>query len=853
MVNGGFHCCTCTTRYFCHSYLNLSQGWKVNRCLQPSKFRYTLHSTTSSENYRPIGLWSWIKLQVELAGKSNAIPTNKFLVSKNGAEAIAALSAFESHQQDPTNNPVGNSTVDGVPIDARAGCKEVLLSALQDDDDTGSKERRPLVCTAAFRGSGKSTLQAFNMVWFIQRMGEGSVAIEATYNDDQANLLRGADGSSRITTLRQFEHSVALRIAHRLLEQFFAREDALLMAKGSELTREICAMKNPIPDALNAVRSCYDLPVNAKVLLFVDEISKAGCTSSCDASDMLRCLAESLDTYRHELYLSVAAYGAIDIARFATNSNRKLFLQTLAPLYHRHGFVTDLIPQLPFMLHPFYDERLRRLMPYVSLPLQSGPPINPLKFYEELSQLVLRTGGHPRKMKRLFNSLNKFECDLNILNTPNGREAFVVAAWDWIQVNRKYLRDRIDDANPWPEDFRGLYDDKNEPENDQLRAAIESLAIDTTCRFKLPTEALPADTMTDQKAFPAESTAQVETLPVSTTETTVVTVRTNEAVEATLKPHKYSLRGTSLGFCSYLELHGDEIPSGTLLALMPKAIVDKISMLPISALNPCGNALRLLGAALNRYQNSACCAAREKGKALEEVVLASLLLHSRSNNVIEPKVFCAAEHCGDDFKFTASGQRLALTAGPQVEHWDHKCRHWNDIKCFPHKKSGGRRWLSVEEMRNLVIKLIEKKLPGAVFAPSEIFNYAIDLFGLFEVASETLEYVLLAIQVKDWFQGFVTDAAGQRLRADESWRRMRSEVFPNQIMEFELEPGRIARVTVLFLLFTANEPKFELTCSSFEGAGSLITMRNYLPTAAFACESAAKLSCMFKLGPTEEA
>jgi hypothetical protein len=60
-----------------------------------------------------------------------------------------------------------------------------------------------------------------------------------------------------------------------------------------------------------------------------------------------------------------------------------------------------------------------------------------------------------------------------------------------------------------------------------------------------------------------------------------------------------------------------------------------------------------------------------------------------------------------------------------------------------------------------------------------------------------------------------------------------SEFFPDGILT--LENGiEIQRLT---LLFSANELKSPMACLPYEAAISIKTMREWLPTAAFACES----------------
>lgn len=77
--------------------------------------------------------------------------------------------------------------------------------------------RRPLLCNAAARGTGKSVMQAVNMALFKQKFG--GIPIEITFNDDQgiSVFLFNPIASNSLADVQASDAAVALRIIDRAL------------------------------------------------------------------------------------------------------------------------------------------------------------------------------------------------------------------------------------------------------------------------------------------------------------------------------------------------------------------------------------------------------------------------------------------------------------------------------------------------------------------------------------------------------------------------------------------------------------------------------------------------------------
>jgi hypothetical protein len=101
------------------------------------------------------------------------------------------------------------------------------------------------------------------------------------------------------------------------------------------------------------------------------------------------------------------------------------------------------------------------------------------------------------------------------------------------------------------------------------------------------------------------------------------------------------------------------------------------------------------------------------------------------------------------------------------------------------------------------------------------------------------------LQCKDWFRKTIW-REGKQVSIEESWRKRRPLVFPQSDMKVQDKTGKELTVSILHMLFSANEVA-DLICSEDEGVVTIKSMRNWLPTAAYACEAANHLNELFSV------
>jgi hypothetical protein len=211
-------------------------------------------------------------------------------------------------------------------------------------------------------------------------------------------------------------------------------------------------------------------------------------------------------------------------------------------------------------------------------------------------------------------------------------------------------------------------------------------------------------------------------------------------------------------------------------------------------------------------------------KALELVLMSSLLLFSRSNEKFSPSIFCNAYHC-------ASNLNTTNLCGGAVEIMD--------VQRFPSCSYDNMQDVSSTEIIGLVSKLSPGSR-GGVFIPKDPYNLDGEVFGLFKTDTEGY-WALLVFQCKDWFYD-TTEGSNIVMK----WKKNRKDLFPSDEINFTIE-NRNQTVKIFHILFSSNEleQKANLQCTESDGAGTLKTMREWLPTAAYACEGAHKLREIF--------
>jgi hypothetical protein len=144
-----------------------------------------------------------------------------------------------------------------------------------------------------------------------------------------------------------------------------------------------------------------------------------------------------------------------------------------------------------------------------------------------------------------------------------------------------------------------------------------------------------------------------------------------------------------------------------------------------------------------------------------------------------------------------------------------------------------------------VQKLKKSGVHGAFIYPKRQNNIPSDLYGLF--STSTGSYVLLRIQVKDWFQ----DKSKKYVDKDkikyktndivETWRK-HDDYCPRMI---ELEDN--TTVPVISLLFCTNKIQQKIEVGPNEGVITINDMCQWLPFAAHAMQTAAHLREIFSI------
>jgi hypothetical protein len=224
-----------------------------------------------------------------------------------------------------------------------------------------------------------------------------------------------------------------------------------------------------------------------------------------------------------------------------------------------------------------------------------------------------------------------------------------------------------------------------------------------------------------------------------------------------------------------------------------------------------------------------------KGKALELVLMSSLLLYSRSNVKFSPSIFCDVHHCSPELN------EINLLGGNAVEIIN--------VQRFPFCSLNNIKSVPSSEISELVSK-VSPNSPGGVFIPKDNFNLYGDVFGIFRTDIESC-WALLVFQCKDLFLDHVK-RNNSKINFVNELKKYRKTLFPEDEINFTID-NMNKTLKVFHVLCSANELEeiSYLQCTDSDGAGSLKTMRGWLPTAAFACEGAHKLREIFGKLPEE--
>ena len=645
-----------------------------------------------------------------------------------------------------------------------------------------------LLCNAAFRGSGKSTIQEFNLFWFVNETKQ--IGIEVTYNDDQAHLWMGG----KVSDDRTFEQSVAIRMIHRILCWSTDDKTADAIVKDNRMISIISSVSEPILFAMRMVRRLVNAPSDTKIMLGVDELSKAG-NAGYAPSEMLSQLTTDYLDKDASLFLSVSVYGAVDIKQFCTFSSRVLLFQALPPIWHNiQGIDPQSVHLLPMALQPFVDERKR-----INLPYDSAARL----VYSRISKLIQYTAGHPRRVQKLLSALAPFDSivppslmsDLERRGDKGPGETFASLLGAWLDANEKKVKVDLTENGPFPESIDSLVNDLYGPSLSQkdfdksVVRVVEDLAVDCAKRFVLNTPSVSPD-----------------------------------------HRHRATLAGSVEGYTHILTTE-DRFSIGFVPMEVLRTLDDDFEW------GPCGSALVKLKDSVRSYLNYLPNVGkgrnagkglddgkgRNAGKSLEAVVAASMLLYARANRKFPLSTLCAPTHCG---KAIAGFDELR--GGGDIEYID-------SVDSFP-PFTKPEFQLEASHVSDLIHQLAQDSA-GAIIVPKETYNLLGDVFCLFR---KRKEWVLVVVQVKDWFG----DTAKGHQMVDQ-WRKHRS-VTPDSTMQVLNRRKNVTEtVHIVFTLFCANDIPKGIVCGANEGVGNILHMKDWLPTAAYACQNAVQLRSIF--------
>lgn len=685
--------------------------------------------------------------------------------------------------------------IGGVPLEKREPALIVLNHFLLHPFTPGL--RRPVPCSLGTRGTGKTVLQAFNLLWFVQR--KGGLAIEVTFNDDQGGGMWKCAGL--ISNSSNLHAAIALRILHRVLSKklnSIGRATWIIDVQTQllKLLSENCDQQ-PIEAALHVARHWAELSPTAPVLLAVDELIKAapadGAFSTSAMMTNLGSLLE-MDCFRTSpLYLAVTIYASTDLATFATDSNRSLLLQPLPPLLPAMptGLTPEQVKALPLALRVLVDETIRVILPSIEEAV-------PRRVFGRVSQLLQATGGHPRRLCALFGQLQTFQP-----STPLPTVGAPGKGW-----GQKF----VEDLNAW----------------------LENVTMGYRCCLA---------SMRSIEAFNCDDTVDLDGLVAATAK------RFTFPLDRTVAEHcRPFLNASRCGMCQFIAprvgLNCDDeqgLDSLQGFAYIPLPVLQKIKELhsATGANSPSLNALNKLTEALTAFGDDALVAAPElRGKPFEDLVEAALVLFLHHNTKFELSQLCGGS--------TPLLSTLVCGGATTV--------HRTDIDYFPfHPQPAtspgdqGQPWDVV-----YAEQLFATLSAPLIFRPSHRRNVSGDIFCLLPFADK-VGALLVVIQCRALFNRQNRPTPLQKWR---SGRRFFTDATLAYTPSNEVRPNPIPalltanNITPVFLLFSTN-PVDTASAGLLpdEGVVDLVQMRTWQPTTAFAAECATALRAVLRTTP----
>ncbi len=287
------------------------------------------------------------------------------------------------------------------------------------------------------------------------------------------------------------------------------------------------------------------------------------------------------------------------------------------------------------------------------------------------------------------------------------------------------------------------------------------------------------------------------------------------------KRYAVTLTSVENGFCSILE-RGDKslayLPTPTFKTILAERTT--------KAFGSCGSALLQMIDAVTQLQDVQKVDLR--GKAFEKAMTAAVLLYTRGNKRFSPAVFCSVKHTGKAFR------KLELIGGDV---------RYEEIHEFPPEEFRGT--LKAKHVRSLLVNHFPENCSGAILVPGYKFNLVGDYYGVFRSLNNLNHIVFLVFQNKDWFWDVVKEKGKEGYKnIIDAWRERR-EMFPKGIMNIDNFHGQNVTVEFLFILQSANAIEMGVKVNDNEGIGNIVQMREWNPTAAFACENAMHMRKLF--------
>ena len=684
-----------------------------------------------------------------------------------------------------------DDTIRGVPLDEREACRLKLVESISRPTDMHGVR---LLCNCGYRGSGKSTLQAMNLKWFVNETQ--GIAIYITYNEDQATIVL-SHGHIEACNGSKFKQSVALRILHRLMDYLRNSEiaDELFCSNLNRIQQAVAGLEDPVKSALSIVKKMLGAPADTKILLCVDEVKMATENSVYPTKEALHILCKDyLDVYPW-LYLSVSVYGAVPLANFATDYSRNLLLQNLPPIDVTLGLDEGKIHLLPVMLQPFYDKNMRKYLPFDD---------SDLKLYSKIAKWLEQTGGHGRRVEYLFREIHNF----NVAGNLNSSQPL-----PWIHNNTEGT------------EFVN-----------QLRKWI--------------------DTYGDTKIFNAiTSTANYPKLGMLTYDFGVSHI---DAVEQLAKDaagpfnvkdgddHKITVNAIENGFGSLLEERAREES----VAFIPVPVLDDLFPI-LGKYGPCGDALRQLWEAICKLPNA--ISDDYRGKRFQHVMMFAVLLFTRANAKFSPQVFCLEEHTGESLKevellggSAVEYKEIEISFPPKDHNGEVSA---DQVKSFIVDHLA-------PDVNGVILKFMDTcNLVSDFCGIFKCLQTATITNPKTKEKVVVPRVVSLLFQNKNWFQDTVKPETkkiqnGNPVHIIDSWRKNR-HLIPKDTITLYDDNGEPMMVVEFFHILSANpidvkEYNKEFKCADNEGIGTIPQMRAWNPTAAYACETAVTVNNLFR-------